>query len=270
MTRAHLSFFLLLLVFTAGFRPALAQRSVEDRITDRLVDRGFESVHVASVDGRLEVEFENRVFRYDVTAMQEAAEIVFSTTGAPDGLTLVPLRRGVRLASVRLNREGYLSLRRETAEPDEAPSIISARTDVPVRTYERGLSEIFSGGRNSSSFKLDVAVHPQLVAQFGSFSDAVRSQINLVPAASINLWYGMQLYGEVIVPVQNDLDEADDEVRPGIISANQTLRLPGGVFVSASAGAFTRDRYGFDFEVLSSFIDGRIDVLGRIGRTGYA
>lgn len=268
MTRRNLSFFLLLAVFTVASTSAAAQAPVQEslaeRIGRRLVDRGFEYVRVEPGADGLVVEFENRILRYDIAALQEAADIVFSMTGAPESVVLVPRRRGIRLASVRIRRPI------DGTDPVTAADRVDALPSTKARNGDNPLSNLFPGGMNPSTYKLDIAIHPQLVAQFGSFSDAVRSQINLVPSASMNLWPGMQLYGELIMTVQNELEPADDSVRPGILAANQTLRLPGGVFVSATAGAFTRDRYGVDFEILGPVLDGRMDVLGRIGRTGYA
>jgi hypothetical protein len=74
----------------------------------------------------------------------------------------------------------------------------------------------------------------------------------------------------VILPIQNELDEQGDYVRPGIVSINQTVRLRGDTFVSLSGGYFSDNRYGVDLES-RTYLQGRRFALGaRIGYTGYA
>jgi hypothetical protein len=55
-----------------------------------------------------------------------------------------------------------------------------------------------------------------------------------------------------------------------LIAINQTLRLPQNIFVSASLGYFTQNRYGLDVEAQKYFLNGQVALGGKFGHTGYA
>ncbi len=118
--------------------------------------------------------------------------------------------------------------------------------------------------------KLDVFVHPQFNAQFGNYINTVESQINLAPAVSTTLWKGMFLSAQWIFPLQNELGYEGDFARPGLLTLNQTVRLPYNTFLSGTAGYFTQHRYGADLEVKKFWRNGRWAVGVNMGYTGFA
>src|SRR5690606_38674017 len=111
---------------------------------------------------------------------------------------------------------------------------------------------------NPSAFKFDATIQPQLRTGFGNFSYRVESQINLAPGISTSLWPGMRLPAQVIIPLQNELDESESQVRPGLLTLNQTLRPLPGTLVSATVGYFTNNQYGLDAAVQHELFDGRL------------
>jgi hypothetical protein len=123
---------------------------------------------------------------------------------------------------------------------------------------------------NSSFMKMDVFVHPQFRAQFGNFVDAVESQINLAPALSCSPWKGMSISAQWIFPIQNELGMEGDHGRPGLLTINQTLRLPFNSFASGTVGYFTQHRYGADLEIKKYWKNGRFAAGANVGYTGFA
>ena len=120
--------------------------------------------------------------------------------------------------------------------------------------------------KNSSRFKVDILVYPQL-----SFKNMIITQIyqalfTLNPAVEVSLWPGMKFTGQLIVPVYNDgYGYLQDKVHPGFITLSQRFRLPFNIKGMATVGYFSADRYGADLQLFYPFRDERFSLEGRIG-----
>jgi len=97
----------------------------------------------------------------------------------------------------------------------------------------------------------------------------VESQINLAPEINTSLWKGMSLSVQLIIPLQNELGKEGDNLRPGLLTINQTLRLPHNAFVSATMGYFTQHRYGTDLKIKKYFANSKWSLGVNLGYTGY-
>ena len=123
--------------------------------------------------------------------------------------------------------------------------------------------------KNSSLFKIDVLVYPQL-----AFKNLVITQIyqvlfDLSPAIEVSLWKGMKLTAQLKIPVYNDgYGRFEDKVHPGHITISQRFRLPYNVFGKVTVGCFSADQYGVDAEFYRPFKDERFSLMARIGYTG--
>ena len=123
--------------------------------------------------------------------------------------------------------------------------------------------------KNSSLFKIDVLVYPQL-----AFKNLVITQIyqvlfDLSPAIEVSLWKGMKLTAQVKIPVYNDgYGKYEGKVHPGNLTLSQRFRLPYNVFGKVTVGYFNADQYGFDVDFFRPFNDERFSLLARIGYTG--
>jgi hypothetical protein len=51
---------------------------------------------------------------------------------------------------------------------------------------------------------------------------------------------------------------------------NQVFRLPNSLFLSGSAGFFTQNRYGVDFEISKYWLNGDFNLSGNIGYSSFA
>ena len=123
--------------------------------------------------------------------------------------------------------------------------------------------------KNSSLFKIDVLVYPQL-----AFKNLVITQIyqvlfDLSPAIEVSLWKGMKLTAQLKIPVYNDgYGKYEGKVHSGNLTLSQRFRLPYNVFGKATVGYFNADQYGFDVDLFRPFNDERFSLLARIGYTG--
>ena len=71
--------------------------------------------------------------------------------------------------------------------------------------------------------------------------------INLTPGFKWDMGNHWQLAGQVYVPVVNHYGEEFGYVRPNIFVLSKQMQL-GGLFLKASAGKFSHDRYGLDMK----------------------
>lgn len=228
----------ILLVLAAGPAQVSGQTRAPSEAASALQQAGFEGVRVAEGSDGWVLAFENRRYRYDVRALEAAEAVV------PEASRLVLYRRGWPLVALA-EADGVWRLQ------EVAPAGLAGPTRAPAR------------------WKLDLVLRPQLAAEFGNFDDPVESQINLVPEAELLLWKGARVLAQLIVPLQNELGEEGDEVRPGLLTMGQVWRFPAEIWASAAAGVFTQKRYGLDLEALRFFGRGRLALGARLGYTGY-
>ncbi len=227
-----------LLIGVSSAAVALAQPASPEAAVAALQRAGFESVRAEAGPEGWVLGFENRRYRYDVRALSVAREIV------PEARRVVLYRRGWPLVTLAEAGDGWVL-------QDVAPEGPSAPARAPAR------------------WTLDLLLRPQLAAEFGNFDDPVESQVNVVPEAALQLWKGALARIQWIIPLQNELGDEGDEMRPGLMTLGQVWRFPGAIWASASAGVFTQKRYGLELETLRFFARGRLGIGARLGYTGY-
>ncbi len=200
------------------------------------------------------VTYENRRFRYDVRALEEVTRIVTAHLDGVDRVQLLPTRNGVPLVGVSLpaRPDSGAALNASTLTATLAPDAFPGATTAP------------------STLKLDLVLHPYIGFGFGDFDDPVRLDLGVAPAVDVNLWDGLSVTAQIIVPFVEETDVLYGGVRPGILAAHQELRLPLSTFARVSAGRFTRQRYGLDLTTTTYAANGRVSLTLRAGRTGFA
>ena len=123
--------------------------------------------------------------------------------------------------------------------------------------------------KNSSRFKVDILIYPQLSYKNLIITQIYQALFTLNPAIEISLWQGMKLTGQIILPVYNDgYSIYQDKIHPGFITLSQRFRLPFNIKGKATIGYFNADRYGMDLMLFYPFKDERFSLEGRIGAVG--
>jgi hypothetical protein len=260
--RCHILFLIFLITKEAFTQEVF---SIEKQIQMAMAEHGFENVAVCKDTNRVIIGYENRVYRHEVRAIREALEVV-SKFNNQQTIILVPQDRGVPLLAVSVNWDVYRNRLNKKKENDSSNSGIEVSLDV--EPYWQRLKD--QSIVNPSTMKFDIVVYPQYRALFGNFNNPVASQINLAPALSTSLWNGMQFSAQWIIPLQNELEEEGNYGRPGLLTFNQTIRIPNNTFVSATVGYFTQHQYGVDVEAKRFLDNGRWAIGANIGYTGYA
>ena len=124
--------------------------------------------------------------------------------------------------------------------------------------------------KNSSLFKVDVVIYPELSLKNLVITQIYQVLFNLAPAIEVSLWKGMKLTAQMVVPIYNDgYPYLYDKVHPGFFGISQKVRLPYNMWGTFTIGHFSSERYGLDFQAVHHCIwDERFSLTGRIGYTG--
>lgn len=240
--------------------------SLTDNLRRDLLECGFDNVSVVLRDGHIVIAYEDRVCRDEIRAVRKILAIASAATEEYTEITLIPQNRGVPLAIITVSVDEHSSSLNAKASDRESGSAIDVSLDVDQAWWETQRAR----RANLHSHRFDLVIHPQFKAIFGDYSNPVKAQINLAPEINTTLWKGMSLSAQLIVSLYDEIGEEGDIWRPGLLTINQIARLPGNVFVSTTAGYFTRDRYGTDLEIRKYFVDGGWSVGANLGYTGHA
>lgn len=239
---------------------------VKQNLITELIKNGFENIRVKTVEEKIIVAYENRVYRFDVDAVKEVLKMVVPLLTEQKKIILIPENRKIPLVIIEVSVTDcidYLSSAISGTEFAEKLKIIF-ETDTEWQDLKNETEF------NSSNLKFDLTIKPTIAAQFGVYTDPVMWQLNLVPGIRTSFWNGMSFNYELIVPIHNDLLPMDDSVRTGLAVINQTLRLPNSFFVSSTIGFFSNNRYGFDIEAKKYFSNGDINIGVNLGCTSFA
>ena len=227
---------------------------------DALVEMGFENVGWTEDGNERVYVLQNSAYRLQGVGIGKAVDVI-QKMGLPE-------EKSCRII-VLDNNVPQISL---YYHPIKGDSVLQAERDDWNVSYELG--DTWKNARkiklkNSSLFKIDVLVYPQL-----AFKNLVITQIyqvlfDLSPAIEVSLWKGMKLTAQLKIPVYNDgYGRFEDKVHTGHITISQRFRLPYNVFGKFSVGYFSGNRYGADVDFFRPFKDERFSLLARIGYTG--
>ncbi|MBD3181281.1 LysM peptidoglycan-binding domain-containing protein [Candidatus Poribacteria bacterium] len=248
----------------------LAQQRIEgylkeSEIAPTLAEHGFENVSVASEGDFISITYENRIYRHETKAIEEVLNISAPFIDKQKNILIIPQNRGIPLVSVIKSTVSPPLYTIASKNKSNSPGFTAS-----IETHTESMKKYGNPKLNSPAFMLDITIEPQFKAHFGSHRESIATQFNLAPTADLNLWKGMSILGQMIIPIQNEFGEEDDYWRPGILAANQILRLPFKTFVSTTAGYFTENRYGIDMEIRKYFFNGSLYLGADGGYTGYA
>jgi hypothetical protein len=232
-------------------------------VTRALASRGFANVAAVIERDRVFVTFENTRFRDLRRALREVAAELSPLLPPGGELVLVPSVDGVPLgtAAFPVDQDGAVAMQYGAAAEEPRTSLSLA--GIP--------SALLSARRTGSPYgRVDVVVHPWFEASFGDYANAVRSRTGVAPEVRVALRRGLRLSAQVLFTLQDDLPTGESRVRPGLVTLSQTLRLPRNLFVHATAGAFTPNRYGMDVQARAYSSSGRWFAGAELGQTGLS
>lgn len=235
----------------------------KEKITADLIEKGFENVVVKINNDKLFLAYENRVYRFNVEAIKKVMQTI-SNYPELKLIKIVVLQNQVPLMKIEYNNDDFINCSNNLKwDYFQKNLIISYDTDEILKELEK------ISMTNTSNYRFDLVLNPGFKGQFGDYSNVVRTQINIIPEIRTSWWKGMEIVAQTIIPLFNEFPGEGDYLRPGIISFNQTFRLPYSSFLSSSLGYFTENRYGIDFTYRKILFDGDVQIGLNAGYTGF-
>ncbi len=254
---------LLVILLLGSFSESIATN--KNDIIFKLSENGFENIKVKLEDSKILIAYENRVFRFEIDALKEVLKLVVPLIHDREELILIPLNRKIPIIKFFSSLKNCREFLSDNISAEQFINDADIRMDVDKDFKLLDDESEF----NTSDFRFDLVLKPQLSFEFGPYSDPVLAQINLAPDIRTGFWKGMKLSYEEIIPLWNEFGPRGDSVRTGMVTINQTFRLPNAFFISTTAGIFSVNRYGFDFEAKKYFGEGNFSLGGNLGLTSF-
>lgn len=229
-----------------------------EETVDELVKMGYENVCWAENGNERVYVLENTAYRLDGIGIGHAIDLI-QKIGLPSEDKMCRV-------IVLSNNVPKISLTCKAKEGKEL-----TRHDWNV-SYDLGESwELVKNEKrkNSSLYKVDVLVYPELSFKNVRLSVMYEFLINLSPTVEVSLWKGSKVSAQMIVPVLNQYGYKYEYVRPGFVTLSQSVRLPYNTFLTGTIGIFNSNRWGADLKVEHFFKNERFSVDGRFSYTGW-
>jgi len=251
---------LLLLVGTAR------AQTPGERVTTAMVHHGFENVAVASDSAITTVWFENRIYRYDMTALGVAATLCAAALDSSGGvLELVPENRGVALIAISAPVAAWRDFM------DGRSDAKSFRSGLQIDAHRRRFGAplgVNQDRANRPYGRTDLALRPLFGFQLGAGRSPFLYTVQVAPEVTLSPFPGGLLTLQAAIRIHDDLDPCgtEDPCRPVIFPGRNTLSwggwLPAGVLSTVSAGIFPGDRYGIATELGRLVWKNQLEVWG--------
>jgi hypothetical protein len=221
-------------------------RAAADELADALGARGFENVAVRTAGRAVTVWYENRILRYELTAMGTAAAIAAARVDADAILELVPQNRGVPLLSVSAAARDWSAFldRRASSRWFRGRVVVTAADGAPRIARPAGLRRA-----HRSTWRTDLRVRPLVDFDLGVVDDPFRSSLRVAPEAVTSPFRGALLTAQLDVAIDEGLYGLAAPVAPGRNTLSWGGWLPRGWLVAASGGIFAGDRWGVAGEI---------------------
>jgi hypothetical protein len=248
------------LFFLAGCLSLNAQKPPTGSTLHWMESQGFENIQISIESDTAFIAWENRIYRYEVLAIKEILE----------GVPLPPT--SVCVFMPKYTRIAMLSLLVSTADLESfRNSVIGADELIGKIKFKQDMDQWISRiekveSSNRSTGKVDLSIVPIIRYQLGQFNDPFRTKFSLAPTAEVHLAKGVKFTGQALIPVENSFDN-DNGVTAGLLTLSKNVRLQDNLFLTTTAGYFTRRRLGIDMQMKNYFMNGRMGLNIVLGYT---
>ena len=234
-----------------------------EKTVDALVELGFENVGFSETDTERVFIIQNTAYKLNGVGIGKAVDVV-QENGMPDD-------KACRIVVLDNNVPQISLVCYARSEADSDGSVSRRDWDVSYELGDSWKQASKAKRKNSSLYKVDVVIYPELSYKNGKLSEIYQILLNLNPTIEVSFWKGMKAEAQLIIPVINDYGMLYKQVRMGMITLSQTVRLPHNVFLTGAVGTFSNFRWGADLRAKYILeFDERFSFEGRIGYTGAA
>lgn len=245
-----------------GSRNLLA--SENDSLKSWLELSGFENIQTGSLHDTLLISYENRIFRYEAEAIAYLLnEMPLSDVPA---IVLLPKYQNTPMLSINIDNASFQQYRKGNIEL----TAFIERMKFYLKTDYFDLALHKNKPINPSLFKVDISVEPKLSMQLGNYDRPIQLLAELGPNVNIQLAKGLSFNAQFLIPLFNNLKSMEGvNIRTGIMTLSQNLRLPDDFFITATAGTFSYNRLGVDFKTKKYFLNGQLAIYTQMGYSSW-
>jgi len=236
-----------------------------DSLKKQLISKGFNNVAIVVDNNDLLVTFENSIYRFEPAAIKEVMNLSLPFCIYKSRLIIVVQKNKLPVVAIEINLFDYQKAISDSLGMSFNYIKASYNCDEFWSKFKNASKS------NSSSLKTDVVVGVDMLLILGIWSNPIMPQFNLGASFNTSLWQGMTITVQPVYEIYNEIVTVYpvlDVFRPGLITANQIIKLPANIFVSATIGTFLKYRYGFDLETKKFSSKGNWAVGLRCGYTG--
>ena len=250
-------FCIILSIFAMTCHLTVWGQSNGDGVTEKLAKLGFENVRWTENEFERIYTIENIAYKIQETGISKAIETI-QKYGMSENKRCKIIVTRQDLPEISLVHEGS-----KTSKWDASYDIGESWQEVKKEKK-----------KNSSQYKVDILIYPQLSFQNMDITKVYQAMFSLNPALEVSLWKGMKFTGQVILPLYVDTEGYAaypliyKKVRPGFVTVSQRFNLPYRVRGKATFGFFNNDQHGIDIQLFRPFHDERFSMEARAGYTG--
>ncbi|MCD7900845.1 MAG: YjbH domain-containing protein [Bacteroides sp.] len=235
------------------------------QVAEKLRELGLENIRLRENESVITVAFEDNVHRGTYRGIGKAIE-----TGINEiqrgSLEMMVLDNQIPQLCITLPEEiitayknGEINLRDVYAQMQ-----ITTSTDEIVQKLKD--TEVI----NTSRWKTDIVLYPEVKLENFRLDRIYNYQVNLSPAIQTSPWQGALFTAQVIFPIATNMRGEPKRIRPGVIALSQDVRFKKNFLGRITMGNFTDNRIGAQAELKYRSNNGRIEVGGVVGSTGYS
>lgn len=239
-----------------------------ESIAEKLVNLGFENVRCIETEDERIFTIENNTYRVTGIGIAHALQIIKESPEIQDNKSCKLIVTKLNVPQIQLSYTPGAEKFTEGPNPED--------WKVSYELYDSWKKVKKEKKKNSSLFKVDILVYPQLALKNLIINQIYQILFELNPAVEVSLLPGMKLTAQLKLPIYNDgYSYLDEKVHPGYLTLSQNFRIPFhlfndeySVFGRATVGYFNSDRYGIDLNFLMPFKDERFSAEARLSYVG--
>lgn len=234
-------------------------------LVEAITSKGYQNVMVFRTAEQLSVYYENSVQRFEPRAIIDIIQLIAEEELEPEveEIQLIAQRLQIPVLNVLLKNDDLINWKNRTLSLKEFVTTLKIRQGGPKLPKE--------GIANTGNYRIELELKPEIGLGLGGFPDPVIHRFFLIPTINTFLWKGAQVKSEIILPISSEFNIIGEQViRPGILSFSQTIQLPKQLWLQASLGYFSNNRFGGRLSFSKYLFNGSLALTGRVGYTGYA
>jgi len=227
--------------------------------------KGYQNVVLGLKGEELSIYYENRIKRFEPNAIIDIIQII-ANEDLPlkvVDIQVITQKLQIPVLTIKFRNEDLFKWKKGLFPLEQFVKTLLIKQGGPSLQNRKII--------NSGNFRLELVLQPEIGLGLGGFPDPVIHRLFLKPTFNIFLWKGAQLKTETILPISSEFNIVGEHtVRPGILSFSQNIKLPKHLWLQASLGYFSNNRFGGRLSFAKFLLNGSLTLTGRLGYTGYA